>query len=150
LINKNNNKGFTLIETMVSLIIVGLAMMAINTQMNRFFINSSYLEKKVLASWIASNSMAELTSSNTWPAIGVRTNEIEFSNRLWIIETEVSNSQIDQLRRIDISIYEIDNRDKSIHVLTSLIEPPIPLGVSEYSWLSNYCIAGSGPGCSTR
>ena len=143
-------RGFTLIETMVSLVIVSLAMMAINSQMSHFFINSAYLEQKVLASWIASNTMAELSSSNTWPAIGSSSNEIEFSNRVWFTEIEVLSSPVNQLRRVNVSIFEEEDRERPIHILTALIEPPIPIGIAEYNWLSNYCIAGAGPGCASR
>ena len=46
-------RGFTLLEAMVALVIVALGMMAVNGQLNRYVVAASFVEKKTLASWIA-------------------------------------------------------------------------------------------------
>jgi general secretion pathway protein I len=135
-------RGFTLLESMVALAIVALGMMAVHTQLNRFVISAVITEEKTLASWIASNKLTELSVATTWPEIGTSDDEVEFAQRDWQLEIEISETQVENLRRADVRVFLSQNPDRLIHTLSALIEPPPPAGFLPVRWFSAEIGAG--------
>jgi len=131
-----HNAGFTLLEVMVALVIVSLGMMAVNTQMNRYAMTAKYMEDKTLASWIGSNKITELSVQQEWPEIGGSNEEVEFAGRLWFLETEVSATEVENIRRVDVDITYADRPEVLIHRISGLIEPPAPPGFVPVRWSS--------------
>ncbi|NNC66251.1 MAG: type II secretion system minor pseudopilin GspI [Gammaproteobacteria bacterium] len=135
-------RGFTLLESMVALAIVALGMMAVHTQLNRFVISAVITEEKTLASWIASNKLTELSVATTWPEVGTSDDEVEFAQRDWQLEIEVSETQVENLRRADVRVFLSQDPDRLIHTLSALIEPPPPAGFLPVRWFSAEIGAG--------
>lgn len=127
-------RGFTLIEVMIALVIVSLGMMAVNTQLNRYVVGAIYIEDKTLASWIATNTVTELSLLRDWPAIGESSQDIEFASRRWHVRTEVASSPVENLRRADVHVSLADDPERVIHTVTGLIEPPAPAGFAPVQW----------------
>lgn len=127
--------GFTLIEVMVALVIVALGMVAVNAQLGRYAAGAAHIEEKTLASWIATNKLAELGVQEAWPEVGDDEEEIEFAGRLWVCRTEVSETQVPNLRRVDVSVSLADDPDRVVHSVMGLLEPPPPSGFVPPSWL---------------
>jgi general secretion pathway protein I len=127
--------GFTLIEVMVALAIVALGMMAVNTQLNRYAVGAAYLEQKTLASWVAGNIIAELSLAPEWPAIGDREEELDFGPFRWHSRIDVSETPVDNLRRIDVYVSLAEDPDRVVHTMTSLVEPPPPRGIARVRWV---------------
>lgn len=138
----NLDRGFTLIEVLVALVIVSLGMMAVKTQLDRYVMTAQFMENKTLASWIGSNKVAELSTQASWPAIGDSDEVLEFAGRLWQLETKVTETQVDNLRRIDVDVALADRPDEIVQRISGLIEPPVPQSFVPVQWLS---VAG-GPG----
>lgn len=141
-LSSSGSRGFTLLESVVALAIVALGMMAVHTQLNRFVVSAVVTEEKTLASWIASNKLTELSVAPVWPEIGTSDDEIEFAQRDWQLEIEVSETQVENLRRADVRVYLSDEPDRLIHTLSALIEPPPPAGFLPVRWLSAEIGAG--------
>ncbi len=137
-------RGFTLIEVLVALVIVSLGMMAVQTQLNRYTLTASYMEEKTLASWIGTNRVVELSTMQVWPETGSSDAEVEFAGRLWQIEIEVSPTQVDNLRRVDVDVSLADAPDTIVQRISGLIEPPAPQGFVPVRWLS-VVEGGRGP-----
>ena len=135
-------RGFTLLESMVALAIVALGMMAVHTQLNRFVISAVITEEKTLASWIASNKLTELSVATTWPEVGTSDDEVEFAQRDWQLEIEISETQVENLRRADVRVFLSQDPDRLIHTLSALIEPPPPAGFLPVRWFSAEIGAG--------
>jgi general secretion pathway protein I len=132
--------GFTLLEAMVALVIVALGMMAVNTQLNRYAIGTLYIEQKTLASWIASNKIADLSVGNVWPAIDEYDEEVDFAGRHWLCRIEVSETDVANLHRVDVSVALADDPERVLHKVSGLIEPPAPSGFPPLQW----SVAGGG------
>jgi len=130
--------GFTLLEAMVALAIVALGMMAVNTQLNRYVVSATFIEQKTLASWIASNALTELSVAPEWPALGTRSGEEDFAQRQWVWEAEISETPVENLRRVDVTVSLVagDNSESEIHTMSGFLEPPPPRGFVPISWLS--------------
>jgi general secretion pathway protein I len=127
--------GFTLLEAMVALVIVSLGMMAVNTQLNRYAAASVYAEEKTLASWIATNKITELSVASGWPELGDSDEEIEFAGRMWQCRVEVSETPVENLRRVDVEIALADAPERVVHRVSGILEPPAPSGFLPLRWL---------------
>jgi len=139
----NREAGFTLIEAMVALVIVSLGMMAVNTQLNRYAVAAAQTEQKTLASWIATNKLTELSVDSTWPAIGDTSDEVEFAGQNWQYEIAVSETDVQNLRRVDVTVRLATEPDRIVHKVSALIEPPAPPGFLAPQWSTPQRPAGN-------
>lgn len=130
-----SQRGFTLIEALVALVIVSLGMMAVNMQLNQFAVTAVYIEQKTLASWIATNVLTELSVASEWPELGDYDQELEFAGRLWVYHVEVDETEVENLRRVDVSVGHAEDPDRVLHRVSGLIEPPPPGGFLQLRWL---------------
>ncbi len=128
--------GFTLIEVLVALVIVSLGMMAVKTQLDRYVLTAQFMEDKTLASWIGSNKVVELSTLQTWPELGSSDDEVEFAGRLWLVEIEVSQTEVENLRRVDVDVARADAPETIVQRISGLVEPPAPQGFVPVRWLS--------------
>lgn len=135
-------RGFTLIETVVALLIVALGMTAVYMQVGQFASTAILMQDRTLASWIGSNIVTELSLARDWPEIGDSEEEIEYANRLWLVSIEITETEIENLRRADVSVALVDRPERVIHTVSGLIEPPIPDNFPPVNWIS----VGRGPG----
>jgi general secretion pathway protein I len=127
-------RGFTLIEAMVALAIVSLGMMAVNTQLNRYAVVAAQTEQKTLASWIATNKLTELSVGGTWPEVGDYDEDVDFAGQRWRCEFTVSKTEVENLRRVDVSVRLVDEPERVIQKVSALIEPPAPPGFQPPAW----------------
>ena len=135
-------RGFTLIEAMVALAIVALGMMAVNTQLNRYVVTTIYVEQKNLASWIASNTLTELSIGSQWPEVGRSEEQLEFAGQDWIARIEVAETPVANLRRVEVVVALATDPDTVIHRVSTLLEPPPPAGFLPVQW----SLPGGGTG----
>jgi general secretion pathway protein I len=127
--------GFTLIEAVVALVIVAFGMMALYMQLNQYAVTATYMEEKTLASWIATNRLTELSIESSWPDVGTEEDEIEFAGRVWHFTVDVSETEVPNLRRVDVSVARADDPERIIHKVSSLLEPPPPAGFLPPRWI---------------
>jgi len=128
-------RGFTLLEVMVAMAIVSLGMMAVHVQLNRYAVGAAIIENKVLASWIASNRIAELSVAPQWPPIGETSDEVDYARRVWIWRAQISETSVENLRRVDVSVALADQPEQVLHTVSGLLEPPPPPGIPPPQWL---------------
>lgn len=128
-------RGFTLLEVMVALAIVALGMMAVHAQLNRYAVGAAIIENKVLASWIASNRIAELSVAPQWPPLGETLDEVDFAQRTWVWRSRISETPVENLRRVDVSVSLANEPEQVIHTVSGLLEPPPPPGIPPPNWL---------------
>mgnify|MGYP000388015639 FL=1 len=72
-----SNRGFTLIEVMVALVIVAFALTAIAASMNQMINSATAMRDRTYASWIAQNKIAELRLNGTIPDVSTTSGELE-------------------------------------------------------------------------
>jgi general secretion pathway protein I len=134
-VRRKRAAGFTLIEAVVALVIVALGMMALYMQLNQYAVTATYMEEKTLASWIATNELTELSIAPSWPELGTEEDEVEFAGRVWRYTVEVSETEVANLRRVDVSVARADQPERIIHKVSGLIEPPPPAGFIPPRWI---------------
>lgn len=89
---------------MLALIIVGLALTMIQTSMERFTA-SARLRDQTLAHWIAMNQITELRLASEWPDVGELDGTVDFADLEWTWEAVVTETEVPELRRIDLQVY---------------------------------------------
>lgn len=126
--------GFTLMEVLVALAVVVLGMMAVVKALNEYTDRTDRVRQKTLASWIATNKLTEMAIAPAWPELGDSDEDVEFAHQRWRLEIKVSKTDVDNLRRADVSVRLLDDPERVIHSVSALIEPPAPPGFLPPQW----------------
>ncbi len=106
-------KGFTLIEAMVALVIVGTALPALLFQVLTITDHTAYLRDKALAQWVAQNKMTELRLLKRLKGESPTNNEdgeVEMAQTQW--KWKVSSEKtdfIDSFNRVTVTVYRGGN-----------------------------------------
>lgn len=99
-----DQRGFTLVEVVVALAIVAIGMMAVFKTIGDTVHNVTDLRDRTFATWIADNRITEVRISGEMPSVEETAGEVEFAGRSWHWVTKVSQTQVQGLRRIDVSV----------------------------------------------
>jgi general secretion pathway protein I len=122
------SKGFTLLEVMVALIIVAFSLTALTASMNQMIDAANTMRERTYASWIAQNKITEMRLANVMPEVSSTSGEIEFGNTEWEWRAVVSETGIENFRRIDVSVSHYD-QDYVILTVTGFIGEPLQIGL---------------------
>jgi general secretion pathway protein I len=110
---RHDQRGFTLIEVVVALIVVSLGMLAVIETVGGTARNSSYLRDKTIAHWVAMNKLTEVRVLPNAPAVDKTSDEVEMAGRDWRWTMEVKQTPVESIRRIDISVRPAEAPEKS-------------------------------------
>jgi general secretion pathway protein I len=80
--------------------------------------NLGYLESKILASWVASNQLVEITLDDTWPPKNNKKGKVELAGLEWFWLQKVIKTTDKDMRAIVLEV-RLDEKDPS--ALTSLM-----------------------------
>ncbi len=117
-------RGFTLLEVMVALVIVSLGLLAAFGQINQSATTAIHLRDKTFATWIASDRLAELRLLNEFPAIGRRSEEIEMARNEWRYTIVVSKTAVDSLRRVDVEVALAERPESILTTVSGFVARP--------------------------
>jgi general secretion pathway protein I len=117
-----DSRGFTLIEVVVALAILGIGMLAVFKTIGDTVNNVEVLRDRSFAEWIADNRITEIRLSGEMPSVEETAGEVEFAGRQWHWVSTVSQTQVRGLRRIDVSVRrDEDPEDSSIVTLSGFV-----------------------------
>jgi type II secretion system protein I len=97
-------RAFTLMEVLVALIIVSLGMLGVIQAVGQTASNGSYLRDKTMAHWVAMNRLTEARLQKTAPKVDKTSDEVEMAGRKWRWTMNVTQTPVESIRRIDISV----------------------------------------------
>lgn len=107
------SRGFTLIEVLAALIIVALGMLGVIEAVSQTASNSSYLRDRTIAHWIAMNQLTQVRLKPQAPKIDKSSDEIEMADRRWRWTMVVTQTPLESVRRIDISVRPLEAPENS-------------------------------------
>lgn len=102
-------KGFTLLEVMVALAIVGTALGASLRAVGSLTQNSSDLRVSMMANWSAENRLSQIRLAQEWPALGQRRFNCAQGELQLICEENVFATPNPFFRRVEVSVFDMQN-----------------------------------------
>ncbi len=123
--HNKNQRGFTLLEVMVALLIVAVALGGAVKVIGNAAANSSRMNNKTFANWVALNQIAELRITNEWPKLGEVKGDSEMAGRKWAWSQESIKTDDDNIRRIELSVWsENDNKSAPFVTVVGFLPKP--------------------------
>lgn len=118
-----SERGFTLLEVLVAVAILGIAMAAIIKSVSENTANAAYLREKTFAHWVAVNKLAELRVTEAWET-GRSSGKSQMVEREWPWQVEISETPNSEIRRVDIAVFSPQNPEAQLASLTSMLGDP--------------------------
>jgi general secretion pathway protein I len=103
--------GFTLIEVLAALVIVALGMLGVIEAVTQQARNGTYLREKTLAHWVAMNVVTEQRLKAAPPPVAESSDDVEFAGQHWRWTMRVSQTQVQSLRRMDVTVRPAESKD---------------------------------------
>ena len=120
-IQSKRARGFTLLEVLVALVIVGTALGASLRAVGSLTQNSDGLRSAMMATWSAENRLVQMRLSKVFPAVGKQTYECPQGDLKLMCEEEVIASPNPRFRRVEVSVYEAAHPERRIIKLVQLV-----------------------------
>jgi general secretion pathway protein I len=127
--------GFTLLEVMVALVIISLALAGVAGSMGQMIDTANTMRDRTYASWIAQNKITEMRLSSALPEVGESSGEEDYANTTWAWSAEVSETGIENLMKVDVSV-SYPGVDEPVRLVTGFIGEPVAPGQSNQIWNS--------------
>jgi general secretion pathway protein I len=114
-------RGFTLLEVLVALVIVGTALGAGLRAVGSLTQNSAGLRTAMMATWSAENRLVQIRLGHEFPEVGKRGFDCPQGDLKLVCQEEVFTSPNPLLRRVEVSVYDIENPNRRILKLVQLV-----------------------------
>lgn len=113
--------GFTLLEVLVALVVVGTALGASLRAIGSLTQNSDGLRASMMATWSAENRLAEIRLAHEFPPLGRRSSACPQGELRLTCEEEVFATPNPFFRRVEVSVVDADNPDRRIIKLAQIV-----------------------------
>ena len=133
MIRSQKNAGFTLLEVMIALVIVGLTLLAMAGKMGSMLNAANTMRDYTYASWIAHNKITEMRLANIVPEVNSSSGEVRYAGVDWAWRAVVSETGVENLYRVDVTI-SFPGTDPIMRPVTGFIGEPVSPGQSNRSW----------------
>ena len=110
--------GFTLIEVLAALVIVSLGMLGVIEAIGQTASNSTLMRDRTIAHWVAVNRLTTARLETRAPNIAKTSDEVEMAGRRWRWTMEVSETPVESMRRIDVSVSEAEEGEDARSLAT--------------------------------
>ena len=110
-------RGFTLIEIMVALFIVSFTVVAVIDVMGKHANITAELEKRLVASWVASNLIAQLRHDARINRVRERTNDetIELGGQRWRTTAEFAETEVERVFLLTVEVTSDTQFDSTVY-----------------------------------
>ena len=136
--------GFTLLEVIVALAVVALGLIAAFNGVIQITTGATYMRERTLSNWVAMNELTRIRLSGVMPEVSETDGDVEFANATYRWRATVSETGVEDLRRIDIEVAYVDTPDNVIGRATGFVAPSPPAGTTS-GW-SSAAPAAPSPG----
>jgi general secretion pathway protein I len=122
--SQRQQRGFTLLEVLVALVIVGTALGAGLRAVGSLTQNSAGLRTAMMATWSAENRLVQIRLGHEFPEVGKRGFNCPQGDLKLVCQEEVFTSPNPLLRRVEVSVFDIENPNRRILKLVQLVPRP--------------------------
>jgi general secretion pathway protein I len=117
-------RGFTLLEVLVALVIVGTALGAGLRAVGSLTQNSAGLRAAMMATWSAENRLVQIRLGREFPEVGKRVFDCPQGDLRLVCQEDVFTSPNPLLRRVEVSVFDAENPNRRILKLVQLVPRP--------------------------
>jgi general secretion pathway protein I len=117
----HRSAGFTLLEVLVALVIVGTALGASLRAVGSLTQNSSDLRASMMATWSAENQLSQIRLAHEWPALGQRRFDCAQGELHLVCEESVYATPNPFFRRVEVGVFDTQNTGRRIIKLTQVV-----------------------------
>lgn len=111
--------GFTLLEVLVALVIIGTALAASLRAIGSLTQNSSDLRAAMMATWSAENRLTQIRLAHEWPALGNRTFACAQGDLPLRCDEQIVATPNPAFRRVELSV--LDGSGRRILMLSQVV-----------------------------
>ena len=111
MVTASRTRGFTLLEVLIALVVLALSLGAVIKATGDYTNIQSWLRDRTLATWVARNVRVEFQLEGEWPGVGEKKGTRELGNREWRWLARISQTEEEQLRRLDVEVSPVDADD---------------------------------------
>ncbi|GAA5444575.1 hypothetical protein Misp06_02762 [Microbulbifer sp. NBRC 101763] len=97
-------RGFTLVEVLVALVIFGVIAASVLQAMQRSVRQQRIMEERLAANWVAQQILSQVRLQTPWPPVGEQKEEVTFAEREWEVTARVEATSEERLRHITIEV----------------------------------------------
>lgn len=119
LTGKRWQAGFTLLEVLVALVIVGTALAASLRAIGSLTQNSSDLRAAMMATWSAENRLTQIRLAHEWPPLGRREFPCSQGELQLRCDEQIIATPNPAFRRVEVSV--VDPRGRKIITLSQVV-----------------------------
>jgi general secretion pathway protein I len=113
--------GFTLLEVLVALAIVGTALGASLRAVGSLTQNSTDLRASLMATWSAENRLSQIRVAGEWPQLGNRSFDCPQGELALVCQESVFATPNPVFRRVEVSVVDASNPERRIIKLTQVV-----------------------------
>jgi len=115
------SRGFTLLEVLVALVIVGTALGASLRAVGSLTRNSDGLRASMMATWSAENRLTQIRLAAEFPDIGERDFDCPQGDMHLVCHETVLATPNPMFRRVEVSVANAETPDQRIIKLTQVV-----------------------------
>lgn len=123
--HSKKTSGFTLLEIMITvavLAVVGTALVKNATQTVK---QTTIIEDRTFGLWIAENQLSQMRveprTDENYPGVGTDRFNVTMANREWEVVVQVASTQNNDIRRIEIEVFDEADLDNPVAGLTAFM-----------------------------
>jgi general secretion pathway protein I len=120
-LSNHQSRGFTLLEVLVALVIVGTVLGASLRAVASLAQNSSGLRATMMANWSAENRLAQIRLGKEWPQIGERSFPCSQGELNLLCEEHVLSTPNPSFRRVEVLVFDANNLQRRLAKLTQVV-----------------------------
>ncbi len=113
--------GFTLLEVLVALVIIGTALGASLRAVGSLTQNSRDLRIAMMATWSAENRLTQIRLAHEWPALGRRDFPCAQAELALRCEENIYATPNPAFRRVEVAVMDTDNASRRIMTLSQIV-----------------------------
>ena len=117
----SRSTGFTLLEVLVALVIVGTALGASLRAVGSLTINSNGLRASMMATWSAENRLTQIRLAHEFPEVGKRSFDCTQDELPLTCQEEILATPNPFFRRVEVSVYDSRAPERRIIKLAQVV-----------------------------